>query len=550
VRRLLLPIGENWPWGKLFEALRALDPGGMQTQSSPLDTNIKLRARWDALELANHQVNQEVFRSFYQRGGYARKVLNCSITPARANALVQFQMPPGWDLDKSLRGSVRLDPGLERWHYEPRIKPQLHLPYFKEIPAVYARLATSPWAQYGAPSDGIPLNARLLRYQHPLWQELKPKKLRGVFTTLVYVTPQIGYSLTPHINLDNAFHYFSSLARAAGPCQMLPAAYLYPDARMPGLGADCPAAIFADLMPHLGGDATPLLEGMPNCWGEISRFDVRGYYYGYPFQSSDPQADRQENRPAGVEGGTVLPDGKRGHPTSVESQILATLDPHLKEDLLLDGLAFQDRHCLRRGIVTHDGIPFQLPPEMQACVFAITVTAWEMDLAKPGDLSEYTLKTRHAAIRSYHFYQQIEPYYTHFMRLIRGLAQDPTFKVYQLSNHLNSSWIGGNTRLSNQLSYFEKWSGPKFVREYNHQQLDWMMGVINLWNQVDFRRGTCQERLLPFDGLAFHQMASGQLHFASHLFVRPIKSLSPWPGLHPEWVRHDRVLSNLNLPVP
>jgi hypothetical protein len=52
-----------------------------------------------------------------------------------------------------------------------------------------------------------------LRYHHQLWNELRPKTLRGVHTTLVYVTPQLGFSLTPHIRLDKAFNYFAALSR-------------------------------------------------------------------------------------------------------------------------------------------------------------------------------------------------------------------------------------------------------------------------------------------------------------------------------------------------
>jgi hypothetical protein len=76
-------------------------------------------------------------------------------------------------------------------------------------------LVRSPWFQSPSQATGIGLNARHLRYHHQLWNELRPKTLRGVHTTLVYVTPQLGFSLTPHIRLDKAFNYFAALYMAS-----------------------------------------------------------------------------------------------------------------------------------------------------------------------------------------------------------------------------------------------------------------------------------------------------------------------------------------------
>ena len=87
---------------------------------------------------------------------------------------------------------------------------------------------------------GLGINARHLRYHYQLWQDIRPKTLRGVFTTLVYVTPQLGFSLTPHIQLNQIFDTFGALARAAGPAQLFPASYLYPDARLQGIERGCP----------------------------------------------------------------------------------------------------------------------------------------------------------------------------------------------------------------------------------------------------------------------------------------------------------------------
>ena len=71
-----------------------------------------------------------------------------------------------------------------------------------------------------------------MRYHYQLWQDLRPKTLCGVHTTLVYVTPQLGFSLGPHIRLDKAFNYFAAISRWAGPVQLFPANYLYPDAQL------------------------------------------------------------------------------------------------------------------------------------------------------------------------------------------------------------------------------------------------------------------------------------------------------------------------------
>ena len=40
------------------------------------------------------------------------------------------------------------------------------------------------------------------------------------------------------------------------------------------------------------------------------------------------------------------------------------------------------------------------------------------------------------------------------------------------------------------------------MRSYYQQQLDWFMGVFNLWNTVEFRKGADLENQLEFAGLA------------------------------------------------
>jgi hypothetical protein len=63
-----------------------------------------------------------------------------------------------------------------------------------------------PQLQSPSQATGVGINAKHLRYHHQLWNELRPKTLRGVHTTLAYVTPQLGYSLTSHIRLAQPSH--------------------------------------------------------------------------------------------------------------------------------------------------------------------------------------------------------------------------------------------------------------------------------------------------------------------------------------------------------
>jgi hypothetical protein len=238
-------------------------------------------------------------------------------------------------------------------------------------------------------------------------------------------------------------------------------------------------------------------------------------------------------------GSTLLPNGQLTQARSSETKAYATLDAELNRALKLDRDAFQEAYCLARGVVAHDGLPFQLPVEMQTAVFAIVLTAWELEMDRSGDLTSFNLKTRHAAIRGYNFYQRVEPYYSNFMRLVGELAKNPDFEVYPLATHLTHSWLGGDLCLSNQRSESEKTLGSQFMRSYYQQQLDWFMGVFNLWNTVDFRKGSDLENQLEFVGLAMHQMQP-HLAFDSHYLQRPLKRASFWPDLHPEWLRLDQ----------
>lgn len=169
-----------------------------------------------------------------------------------------------------------------------------------------------------------------------------------------------------------------------------------------------------------------------------------------------------------------------------------------------------------------------------------------------GGFAYPVVRTQHAAIRGYNYYQRVAPYYDNFLRLIGDISHDPNFCTYPLSTHLTQSMLGGNLQISNQLSASERDLNPNLMRAYYHQQLDWQMGVVNLMNHVGFRSrqsgavrvsrsGTEIERGLDFDGLAFHQMER-LLRFDSHLFPRAARPISPWPDLHAGFRDLDRNL--------
>jgi hypothetical protein len=510
----------------------------------------ELNSRWEAVREPAWECNQTVFADFHRRHGYRRNVLNCAIPFARAKTLTDFTMPQGWNLDKSLIASVgfgaKLPVGLENWSYTPKIHAVKQLPQMKDLPREHSTLIRSPWFQSPSQAMGLGLNARHLRYHYELWNDIQPKTLRGVFTTLVYVTPQIGFSLTPHIKLDRVFRYFGALSRMAGPVQLLPAGYLYPDARIQGIER-VPAAMFADVLPNLGS-SFPLMDESTNPWDVVVRLHGPDCYYGYPFSRvSNPVEDITVAN--AIMGSMALPNGQPVKARSSESCCYATLDPKLKDALKMDRDAFHAAYCLDRGVITHDGLPFMLPAEMQTAVFAVIMTAWELEMDKPGDLTSYTLRTQHSAIRGYNYYQKIEPYYSNFLRLTNELAKDPTFETYPLANHLTHSWLGGNLLLSNQRSEAEEVQGINFLRNYNLQQLDWCMGVYNLWNTVEFRRSNDLESQLDHAGVAFHQMRP-QLRHDVHLFQRPSRRASFWPDFNAKWLEFDQTYVAEGLPTP
>ena len=510
----------------------------------------QLNARWNAVCEPAWECNQAAFAEFERRHGHRRNVLNCAIPLARAKVLTDFAIPEDWNLDKSLIASVgfgaKLPAGLENWSYTPKMQAVRQLPQLKALPREHSALMHSPWFQSPSQALGLGINARHLRYHYQLWQDLRPKTLRGVFTTLVYVTPQLGFALTPHIKLDRVFRYFAALSRAACPAQLFPAAYLYPDAKLQGL-EKVPAAMFADVLPTLGSSFALMDEGN-SPWDVVVRLNGPDCYYGYPF-SRVPNPMEDSKLSNAITGSMALPNGQPVMARRSESFCYATLDPKLREALKMDRDAFHAAYCLDRGVVTHDGLPFMLPVEMQAAVFAVILTAWELEMDKPGDLTSYTLKTQHSAIRGYNLYQKIEPYYSNFMRLTNELAKEPTFEAYPLASHLTLPWLGGNLQLPNQQSEAESVQGVNFLRSYNLQQLDWSMGVFNLWNTVEFRRGTDLENQLDHAGVAFHQMRP-QLRHDVHLFPRPRQRASFWPDFNPKWLEFDQTCKAAELPTP
>ena len=510
-------------------------------------TNREDEHRWNVIAEPDHEVTQRTFWRFHRAQGSNRHVLNCAVPVARAHELTDFAMPANWSFDKCLitSGTGNFPAGLGDWRYTPKIKPEAQLPQMAKLSSAQSKLIGSPWFQSPSQAAGMALNARHLRYHYDLWQDIKPQVLRGLHTTLVYVTPQIGFALTPHIQLQRAFWYLASLSRFCGPAQLFPAKYIYPVANLGGL-ADMPAPIFADILPATGGVSFPVIECTPDPWGVLAYFDRNESYYGFPF-SHMTDSDTDVTLHDIEEGAMLLPTGERVRARESESYLYATLDPSLHQELKLDRDSFEAFRGLARGTVTHDGLPFQLPVEMQCMVRAIVLTHWQMTLDKPGDLTSFSLKTQHAAIRGFSYYQRVEPYYGHFMRMIQELSKDPDFCTYPISTHLTNNWLGGNLLISNQPSPSEREIGADLTRRYHQQQLDWMAGVMNLWNHVSFHTGQDLEGTLGKDGLFFHQMRR-QLRFDSRYYQRPSARVSPWPNLHPGWLELDQTGQTNTLP--
>ena len=383
--------------------------------------------RWNVIANPGAEHTEQAFTDFIRGGGRGRKVLNCAVPLARAQALTDFQMPAGLTAGDCITTSVtgNFPDSLRDWKYQPKFCAERQLPQLAPLPPDAATLQGLPWFDSPSQSTGLGINARHVRYHHSLWQELKPKVLQGVQTTLVLALPQIGFALAPHIQLEKVFLFLGSLARGLGPAQLFPARYLYPDASLGGL-ANLPAPIFADILPTTGGFAYPCVDCEPDPWRVLARFGNGDRYYGYPFRAAtDSMQDftlhDHEDR------AMLLPSGQRVAARHSETCAYATLDPALQQELGLDREGFEDATCLLRGAVTHDGLPFNLPAPMQPLVFAIVLTHWRMELDRPGDLSSYAVFTQHAAIRGFNYFQRVEPYYSNFMRLIQNISADPNF---------------------------------------------------------------------------------------------------------------------------
>ena len=509
--------------------------------------NNEAKQRWDVIVEPDWEVTETAFSRFYDGYGSNRNVLNCAVPYCArppvdrlsdANRLVAGQVPDRLRFGHVSTGSGPLE-------VPSKIEAEAQLPQMKRLTQEQSSLMSSPWFQSPGQAAGMCLNARHLRYHYELWNDLKPQTLRGLHTTLVFVTPQIGFSLTPHIQLQKAFRFLASLSRFAGPAQLFPAKYIYPDAKL-GEMADVPAPVFADILPYTGGVDFPVIDCTPDPWGVITQFDMTDQNYGYPFTKATDSVN--DLTLTDIEpGAMLLPKGQRVLAKKSESYVYATLDEKLREELKRDRDGFEQIRCLVRGTFTHDGLPFQLPVEMQSMVYAVILTHWEMNLDKPGDLTSYAIKTKHAAIRGFNYYQLVEPFYGNFMRMIQELSKNPDFKTYPLSTHLTNRWLGGNLRVSNQPSPSEKEIGADLMRYYYQQQLDWMAGVFNLWNHVSFRQGKDLERTLGEDGMAFHQMHR-MLQFDSHYFRRPSMRVSPSPNLHEGWIELDRTCQTNSLP--
>lgn len=514
--------------------------------------------RWHAVSQPGSEQSDKFFTDYLDAGGGKRRVLNCAITPARARELTRFTLPDGVTASDCLVASVtgNFPDQLQNWSFKPKIRAVPQLPQMKELPGEYRSLGRLPWFERATPAGWLGINARHLRYNWELWNEIKPKRLQGVFTTLILGLPQIAFAFTPHIQLEKSFLFLGAIARGLGPAQLFPTRYLYPEARLGGL-APSPAPIFADVLPATGGFAYPVVDCEPDPWRVLARFGNIDRYYGYPFrQAGDGGADfTLQNHEHGA---MLLPNGQRVSARVSESRLLATLDPELNQSLLLDRDAFAAAQGLLRGNVTHDGLPFNLPVEVQALVLGVVLTHWNMELDLPGELDSYALSTRQAAIGGFNYYQRVEPYFSNFMRLVNEISGDPNFCCYPLSTHLTHSWLqNGNLQISNQLSRSEQELGPNVMRAYYHQQLSFQLGVTNLANQLAFRSLRKGGRLVPrtgaeieqdldFDGLAFHQMHR-LLRFDSHLFPRPRRPASPWPSMHPGFFALDRDLRTESL---
>ena len=196
-------------------------------------------------------------------------------------------MPAGLTAGDCITTSVtgNFPDSLRDWKYQPKFCSEPQLPQLAPLPPEAATLQDLPWFESPSQSTGRGINARHVRYHHSLWQELKPKVLQGVHTTLVLALPQIGFALAPHIQLEKVFLFLGSLARGLGPVQLFPARYLYPDAHLGGL-ANLPAPSSRTFCPPRAGLPTPAWTANPTPGAVLARFGNGDRYYGYPFRAA------------------------------------------------------------------------------------------------------------------------------------------------------------------------------------------------------------------------------------------------------------------------
>lgn len=172
-------------------------------------------------------------------------------------------------------------------------------------------------------------------------------------------------------------------------------------------------------------------------------------------------------------------------------------------------------------------------------VFAVILTHWEMELDKPGELENYTLRTRHAAIRGFNYYQKSEAILQQ-LHAPDSRSRQRSRVLHLPAGHAPDAPVAGRQPVQIQPAFrIGKRLGPGVMQAYYLQQLDWTCGVFNLWNHVNFRRCANLEEMLSMAGLAFHQMCP-LLRFDSHLFQRPSKRASFWPKTHANWAALNR----------
>ena len=189
-----------------------------------------------------------------------------------------------------------------------------------------------------------------------------------------------------------------------------------------------------------------MIDCTPDPWGVITQFDMTDQLWVsvLPKQRTrsttsrsltSNRGDASAQRPTG-------PGQEVGSPTCY-----ATLDAKLREELMCNRDFFEQIRCLARGTITHDGLPFQLPVEIQSMVYAVILAPLGDEPGQAGRLEPATRSRPAPAIRGFNYCQRVEPYfYGDFMRMIQELSKNPDFKTYPLSTHLTNGWLGWQPR--------------------------------------------------------------------------------------------------------